>query len=106
MDLDLRGRIANTKLPLSHGLHPLFEAISNSVHAIEEARELEGQIDIDIIRNTSQGSLIDGEPIPNQPPIAGIRLRAPRDFVPSPVQWLFPKSIHPPPPKWRNRSTR
>jgi hypothetical protein len=67
MDLDLRGRIGNTKLPLSNGLYPLFEAISNSIHSLEEAKQAKGQIDIEIIRDTSQGSLIDGEPVPNQP---------------------------------------
>jgi hypothetical protein len=32
----LVGRLARTDLPLSHGLQPPFEAISNSLHAIEE----------------------------------------------------------------------
>lgn len=67
MDIDLRGRIGNTKLPLSNGLFPLFEAISNSIHSLEEAKTTDGQIDIEVIRDTSQGSLIDGEPLPNQP---------------------------------------
>lgn len=67
MDLDLLGKINNTKLPLSHGLLPLFEAVSNSIHSIEESKQPDGQIDIDIIRDTAQGSLIDGEPVPNQP---------------------------------------
>lgn len=69
MDLDLRGRIGNTKLPLSNGLYPLFEAISNSIHSIEEAKHPNGQIDIEIIRDTSQGSLLKGEPVLNQPVI-------------------------------------
>ncbi|CAN5537521.1 hypothetical protein BH11PLA2_BH11PLA2_16410 [soil metagenome] len=67
MELDLRGRIGNTKLPLSNGLFPLFEAISNSIHSIEEAKNLNGRIDIEIIRDTSQGSLVEGEPVLNQP---------------------------------------
>ena len=45
MDLDLQGRISNTKLSLSNGLYPLFEAISNSIHSIEEAKWSNGQID-------------------------------------------------------------
>ena len=67
MDLDLLGRVGNTKLPLSNGLYPLFEAISNSIHSLEDAKQAKGQIDIEIIRDTSQGSLIEGEPISNQP---------------------------------------
>ncbi len=34
---NLGGRLRNTPLPFSHGLLPLFEAIVNSIHAIEEA---------------------------------------------------------------------
>jgi hypothetical protein len=50
MDLDVKGKVSNTKLPLSNGLHPLFEAISNSIHAIEEAKETNGLIEVDIVR--------------------------------------------------------
>jgi hypothetical protein len=71
MDLDLPGRIGNTKLPLSNGLFPLFEAISNSIHSIEEAKHTAGQINIEIIRDNSQGSLFEGEQNYN-PPIIGI----------------------------------
>ena len=34
---NLHGRLRNTFLPLSHGLLPLFEAVINSTHGIEEA---------------------------------------------------------------------
>ena len=34
---NLHGRLRNTSLPLSHGLLPLFEAVINSTHGIEEA---------------------------------------------------------------------
>jgi hypothetical protein len=67
MDLDLRGRIANTKLPLSNCLLPLFEAISNSIHSVEEAKSNPGKIEVEIVRDTSQGNLIDDEPVSNQP---------------------------------------
>ena len=67
MDLDLKGRINNTKLPLSNGLHPLFETISNSIHALEETKKKGCMIEVEIIRDTSQGGLIEGEPLPNQP---------------------------------------
>jgi hypothetical protein len=67
MDIDLRGRVGNTKLPLSNGLHPLFEAISNSLDSIDEANHHNGQIDVDIIRDSAQRSLIEGESPTNEP---------------------------------------
>lgn len=67
MDLDLKGRVNNTRLPLSHGLHPRFEAISNSIHAIQETNEKCGEIEVRVFRDTFQGGLIDGEPLSNQP---------------------------------------
>ncbi|MGL4734296.1 MAG: ATP-binding protein [Enterovibrio sp.] len=36
LQTNLRGRLRNTSLPKSHGLMPVFEAIINSIHAIEE----------------------------------------------------------------------
>lgn len=50
MELDLRGRIRRTKLPLSNCLYPLFEAIVNSIHAIEDNKTKKGQIRIIIER--------------------------------------------------------
>lgn len=34
---NLHGRLRNTPLPLSHGLLPLFEAVINSIHGVEES---------------------------------------------------------------------
>ncbi|SNR60520.1 hypothetical protein SAMN06265371_106201 [Lutibacter agarilyticus] len=46
------GKVRNTKLPKRKALWPLFETISNSIHAIEEKGNLEsGHIYIYIIRN-------------------------------------------------------
>jgi hypothetical protein len=36
MDTYLEGRLRNTPLPRSHGLLPLFEAVVNAIHAIDE----------------------------------------------------------------------
>lgn len=33
---NLKGRLLNTLLPKSHGLMPVFEAVVNSIHSIEE----------------------------------------------------------------------
>ena len=38
IETNLRGRLRNTTLPKSKGLLPLFEALINSIHALEEAQ--------------------------------------------------------------------
>ena len=51
--IDLKGRIKNFALPKNKPLLPLFEAIVNSIYAIEERQKIEsfqGKIDIHIIR--------------------------------------------------------
>jgi hypothetical protein len=50
---NLRGRLKNTRLPLSHGLMPLFEAVVNSIHAIEDSdlANEEGRITVRILRD-------------------------------------------------------
>lgn len=59
MPTNLGGRLRNTPLPLTSGLLPLFEAVVNSIHAIEEAGipTSEGRITIAILRTQKQGSL-------------------------------------------------
>lgn len=54
---DALGKLGNTSLPVSSGLLPLFEAISNSIHAIAEKKEPNGEIRIEVIRNTEQKSI-------------------------------------------------
>lgn len=57
MKIDIRGRVDNLRLAASHGLRPVFEAIANSVHAIEDRQdreEVEGQIEIVVYRDTGQ----------------------------------------------------
>lgn len=53
MDTNLQGRLRNTSLPLSGGLLPLFEAVVNSIHSIEEAglSSTSGRISIEIMRS-------------------------------------------------------
>lgn len=57
METNLQGRLRNTVLPLTSGLLPLFEAVVNSIHAIEEAglSSTDGSIRIAIER-TPDGS--------------------------------------------------
>ncbi|MDP4028426.1 MAG: ATP-binding protein [Gallionella sp.] len=56
---NLKGRLRNTPLPLTSGLLPLFEAVVNSIHAIEEAcsPSTEGLIRIRIDRAPVQTGL-------------------------------------------------
>jgi hypothetical protein len=52
LNTNLKGRLRNTSLPLSSGLLPLFEAVVNSIHSIEEAGISmdDGKIGIEIVR--------------------------------------------------------
>ena len=56
---NLPGRVRNVSLAPSNGLMPLFEAVSNSIHAIEEAGRApdEGRIRIEIKRSAPRLSL-------------------------------------------------
>ena len=65
MDLstNLLGRLNNTLLPLTSGLLPVFEAVSNSIHAIEDAGlpMTHGNITLEIIRNAQTSFDYDQE---------------------------------------------
>ena len=50
--IDLKGRIKSLKLADRNTLLPLFEAIINSIHAIEDAKIPNGKIDIEVSRET------------------------------------------------------
>ncbi|MGR3316921.1 MAG: ATP-binding protein [Candidatus Anammoxibacter sp.] len=54
METNLHGRLRNTSLPYSRGLMPLFDAVVNSIHSIEEAglSLASGNITIEILRST------------------------------------------------------
>ncbi len=49
---NLSGRLRNTSLPVSHGLMPLFEAVVNSIHSIEENQNqnTKNEIKIEVLR--------------------------------------------------------
>src|SRR4051812_18084045 len=67
-----QGRVKNTKLAQSNCLLPLFEAIVNSIDAIEESGE--GSIDIRIVRDTSQKVIEGSEGKTVWHPIAGFEV--------------------------------
>ena len=55
---NLKGRIRNTNLPRSHGLMPVFEAVVNSIQAIEDSpNSHQGTITLEIVRQ--QGALTE-----------------------------------------------
>ena len=60
---NLPGRIRNTNLPKSHALLPLFEAVVNSIHAIEDAQLplREGEIRIEVLREDCKHLSLDAE---------------------------------------------
>lgn len=64
MLVDLAGRVRNTRLPTSRPLLPLFDAVVNAIHAIEDAGVPSGRIDITLERDNSQGALHERAPNP------------------------------------------
>lgn len=59
LDTNLKGRLRNTSLPLSSGLLPLFEAVVNSIHAIEETGVPldQGLVRVEILRKAKTADL-------------------------------------------------
>ena len=80
MDTNLHGRLRNTSLPLSSGLMPLFEAVVNSIHAIEEAAlpMSAGRISVHVLRGDQQslafGDDAGEEGTQPKEPILGFRI--------------------------------
>lgn len=69
---NIANKVRNTKLPRTRPLMPLFEVVSNSIHAITEAKEKkqlegEGEIYIKIIRNGDVAVLSSLEEIDQYP---------------------------------------
>ncbi|GAB4338269.1 MAG: hypothetical protein Kow0037_22050 [Calditrichia bacterium] len=63
LETNLQGRVRNTSLPYRHGLLPMFEAVVNSIHAIEEAQDQvdKGEIRVEIIRSKQQDLDFSGD---------------------------------------------
>lgn len=53
IETNLYGRLRNTSLPASNGMLPVYEAVSNAIHAIEDARvpPRDGRITVQIDRD-------------------------------------------------------
>ena len=66
LETNLKGRLRNTSLPRNHGLMPVFEAIVNSIHAIEEKGNLStGRIVLHINRTTQKQLDFDAKALPH-----------------------------------------
>jgi len=64
MQIDIKGKINEKRLAFSNTLLPLFEAIINSIQAIEEDSSTStGIIEVDIIRSAQKDLKLDGEDI-------------------------------------------
>lgn len=70
IDTNLHGRLRNTSLPASNGILPLFEAVANSIHAIEDAglSSEEGRIRVQIFRDEQMTLAIDDRKRPGREP--------------------------------------
>ena len=72
LQTNLKGRLRNTSLPKNHGLMPVFEAVVNSIHSIEEMNNLpDGKITLRINRATQVSLDLD---VKSQPPIIGFTI--------------------------------
>ena len=69
--VDLEGKIENTMLPTTKPLLPVFEAIVNSIQAIEDLEISNGEIVVEIIRKTYELSFDDNESFS---PITGFKI--------------------------------
>lgn len=63
IETNLQGRLRNTSLPASNGLLPVFEAVSNSIHAIEDAGipSQQGRITVQVNRDPQSALGFDQE---------------------------------------------
>lgn len=72
LQTNLKGRLRNTSLPKSHGLMPVFEAVVNSIHSIEEKGNSDKGTVVLRINRASQGDLdLDAKALP---PIIGFTI--------------------------------
>ena len=78
LQTNLRGRLRNTSLPVSSALHPLHEAVVNSIHSIEELEPplSSGAIRITVIRDPQAALSISpgAQPHVSEIPIIGFRI--------------------------------
>jgi hypothetical protein len=71
MEANLQGRLKKCRLSPRHGLWPVFEAVINSLQAIEARKNLDGSIGVHVARDASQ-AIIPGAEIAR--PITGFQV--------------------------------
>lgn len=72
LQTNLKGRLRNTSLSKSHGLMPVFEAVVNSIHSIEEKGNTDsGKVVLRINRATQGGLDLDAKSLP---PVIGFSI--------------------------------
>jgi hypothetical protein len=71
MDMNLAGRLRNTHLPVSRPLLPLYEALFNSFHAIDDSADDEREIEIVVHRGHAQSNMADKEGTVREDPVVG-----------------------------------
>ena len=61
IETNLHGRLRNTSLPATNGMLPVYEAVSNAIHAIEDASVplCDGRITVNIIRDSQTDLAFD-----------------------------------------------
>lgn len=66
LNTSLKGRLRNTTLPLTNALFPVFEAVVNSIHSIDELKKenqnYQGKIIIKVIRSGQTSAFADVKP--------------------------------------------
>jgi hypothetical protein len=62
--IDLKGRVNRLRLAERNMLLPVFEAIVNSIHAVEDANIRNGKIEINIIRSSQVSMDTEGRSLP------------------------------------------
>lgn len=73
MQVDIRGKVKEKGLAKVHTMLPLFEAIVNSIHAIEEGSATKpGIIEVELIRSKQVEMDLDGQ---GKPPIISMEIR-------------------------------
>lgn len=69
LNTSLKGRLRNTNLPMTNVLHPLFEAVVNSIHSIDSllkqkkfTSSMDGRITVKILRTAQTTAYSDVKP--------------------------------------------
>lgn len=75
LSLDLRGRLRNFRLAPSRALVPLFEAIINSIHAVDATGRSDGRISVELLRDAQLEMALSDDAEASLPPVRGFLIR-------------------------------